>query len=416
MKKQEKKGNKFFLRIGIAVLAVLICVACVREGLAIFAEYQERVTLSLVGESAVDAPLYAEYVDAGAVAVIEGTKANLPVTMTVNTVDTTVPGSYKVTYIASNYRGKKTKVLSRVVVVRDMTPPILALHGDDFLQLKLHASYVEPGFTAIDDVDGNVTAAVQVGGSIDSRTMGEYVLTYTVSDASGNEGFASRTVIVSAPEQMVRPNSTPTIYLTFDDGPSAVTLQVLEILSKHSVKATFFVVGRNAHAHPDILRRVRDSGHAIGLHSYTHKYSEIYASKDAFYADFNKVRQEVFAITGVDTTLFRFPGGVSNTVSKKYCPGIMSLLSAETKTLGYTYFDWNIDSGDAQNFNEEQIYQRLVTSLQKLNGNTIVVLLHDTKEASVPAVDRFIQYAKEQGYVFDVLTDETPLVQQKAAN
>lgn len=139
--------------------------------------------------------------------------------------------------------------------------------------------------------------------------------------------------------------SNKTIYLTFDDGPSPRTPEVLKILRDNGVKATFFVThisGKSSHYMKDIVAE----GHTIALHSYTHDYDKIYASEEAYFADLQQISDLVYSETGVRTNLIRFPGGSSNIVSR-FNPGIMTRLTQQVTDKGYVYFDWNVVSGDA---------------------------------------------------------------------
>ena len=117
-----------------------------------------------------------------------------------------------------------------------------------------------------------------------------------------------------------------TIYLTFDDGPSAYTGQLLDVLARSGVKATFFVTNLNPE-YQDLIGRAFREGHAIGVHTSSHNYAQIYQSKEAFYRDFLGMQEIIYEQTGSYTRLFRFPGGSSNTVSRNYCYGIMTQLA-----------------------------------------------------------------------------------------
>jgi len=109
-----------------------------------------------------------------------------------------------------------------------------------------------------------------------------------------------------------------TMYLTFDDGPSEEnTRKVLEILRERNIKATFFLVGENVRLHPEVARQIVAEGHTIGIHCDNHDYDALYASVDSYVSDFEKARQTVYEVTGVETNLFRFPGGSVNAFNKK---------------------------------------------------------------------------------------------------
>ncbi|MGN1161776.1 MAG: polysaccharide deacetylase family protein [Candidatus Fimenecus sp.] len=202
------------------------------------------------------------------------------------------------------------------------------------------------------------------------------------------------------------PPSGKTVYLTFDDGPSQYTPEILNVLDRYGVKATFFVVnGRYNSVMKDIVNR----GNAIGLHSYSHNYAGIYSSDSAFYSDLNKISAVVKEQTGVETKIMRFPGGSSNTVSKKYSPGIMSRLAKSVTENGYVYFDWNCANGDAAGANTVEKQLANCKSYPKSASN-IVVLMHDNKSTTLAALPKIIEYYQSCGMSFGVLTTSTPPV------
>ena len=190
------------------------------------------------------------------------------------------------------------------------------------------------------------------------------------------------------------------VYLTFDDGPSALTEDVLNILDEYGVKATFFVVAKDDETSKQRLREIADRGHAIGLHSYTHDYRKIYASVDAFLDDFAKEREIIYSATGEYPTMFRFPGGSVNSYNKKTAKAIID----EMTRRGYTYYDWNVSSGDAEyGATRESIYRDTIT--QTKARTKAIVLCHDTnaKGDTVSQLPAILKELKQSGYRFDKL-------------
>jgi peptidoglycan/xylan/chitin deacetylase (PgdA/CDA1 family) len=194
------------------------------------------------------------------------------------------------------------------------------------------------------------------------------------------------------------------IYLTFDDGPTAVTDDVLTVLDRYKVKATFFVIYQKGGE--ERLREIQRRGHTIGLHSYSHKYNEVYASTDAFFEDLQKVSDYVEGATGIKSKLIRFPGGSSNEVSKKYSPGIMTKLVPMVKEKGYVYFDWNCENGDANgnNISPRSLVEKTIKTAPK-SANHICVLMHDGpgKKTTAQALPGIIEYFRDAGYAFESL-------------
>ena len=205
-----------------------------------------------------------------------------------------------------------------------------------------------------------------------------------------------------------------TIYLTFDDGPCIYTPDLLEVLDEYGVKVTFFVT----YNHPSCMKymaQAAKAGHSIGVHTYSHVYSSIYTSTDAYWEDFEKMQNVIYENTGIETKIFRFPGGASNLVSKKYCEGIMTDLVAQSKERGLCYFDWNIDSGDTIAANTaEDIANIIETNIEKVKNP--VVLQHDIKPKSIEAVRMVIEWALDKGYKFDVLCESSPVCHNNVLN
>lgn len=197
------------------------------------------------------------------------------------------------------------------------------------------------------------------------------------------------------------------IYLTFDDGPSVYTDEILNILDKYNVKATFFVVCSN-----DLevySKKYIEKGHTIGIHTCTHKYDSIYSSEDAFMNELNSISNLIEDYTGYKSKYIRFPGGSSNTVSS-FNRGIMTRLSNLLKEEGYKYYDWNIDSNDAGGANSEQIYSNVIGALENNSRNISMILMHDTKASTKDALEKIIVDALNMGYTFSNINDYTPEV------
>ena len=209
--------------------------------------------------------------------------------------------------------------------------------------------------------------------------------------------------VTDRPKMQVLDDDDKVVYLTFDDGPSENTGEILDILKEKNAKATFFVTGNNQE-HDDMIKRAFSEGHSIGLHTYTHDYATVYASEDAYFADLQKVSDLVESITGTKSMIIRFPGGSSNTVSAKYVKGLMTTLTKAVRDKGYQYFDWNCDSTDASGNNVP--VEKLVSNATSCTANHVDILMHDTdaKDTTVQALPQIIDYYRSQGYTFKGLT------------
>lgn len=206
------------------------------------------------------------------------------------------------------------------------------------------------------------------------------------------------------------------VYLTFDDGPSKNTNKILDILKKYNVKATFFVLGKPGKENEAALKRIVEEGHTLGMHSYSHRYADIYASKESFAEDFQAIRKFLQDVTGVTSGLYRFPGGSSNTVSDVDIQELIGYLQEQD----VVYYDWNVSSGDAssQKLSQATIYQNCIEGIA---GRAVsVVLFHDAadKDTTVEALPRVIEtlLKMEDTEILPITEDSTPVQHVKAEN
>ena len=323
-------------------------------------------------------------------------------------VDVKKTGDYVLTYTVEDSSGNKAEE-KRTIHVVDTTAPIITLAGENTVYVQNGENYTEAGYMAQDGCDGDITDRVTVSGDVDTSTAGSYILTYEVKDSSGNEASMQRTVRVYAPVQVntVDPGNK-VVYLTFDDGPGPYTAQLLDVLDKYNVKATFFVTNTR----PDYRTMIAEEakrGHTVAIHSASHVYSQIYQSEDAYFADLEEMNQIIIEQTGQGAQIIRFPGGSSNTVSAKYSRGIMSRLVKDVEARGFLYCDWNVSSGDAGSrpISTQQVVQNVTEGMQK--NNVSIVLQHDIKEFSVNAVEQIIQWGLAEGYTFLPLSTSSPM-------
>lgn len=200
------------------------------------------------------------------------------------------------------------------------------------------------------------------------------------------------------------------VCLTFDDGPSIYTDDILDVLDKYDVKATFFVNGREGY--DEEYRRIVAEGHTLGMHSYSHDYKTVYADLDSFADDLYSIKTYLYELTGVECDLYRFPGGSSNNASKADMTRLIQYLNAKE----IRYFDWNVSGGDAAGgyISADMIAWNVLNGIKKADADTCVVLLHDAsgKSTTVEALPMIIEKIQAmENTVILPITDDIDAIQ-----
>ena len=314
--------------------------------------------------------------------------------------------SDKVVYTVSDSSGNEAEAVRELAF--SIAAPAIVLIGGEEIELQAAMEFTDPGYRCVDNKENDYTDQVKVTGSVIPYKVGDYTLTYTVSNDLGDTVKAERLIHIIGAERKdpVIPEGK-TIYLTFDDGPGPFTNGLLDLLARYNVKATFFVTGLEPD-YADCIGRAYREGHAIGVHTFSHNYRQIYRSEQAFFDDFMACEELVKAQTGSYTTLMRFPGGSSNSVSN-FNPGIMRRLANIMTDMGYHYFDWNVSSGDAGNTTSTSgVIANVTTGPNGVwKNDASVVLQHDIKDFSVAAVEQIIQWGQKNGYQFLPLQEDS---------
>ena len=323
---------------------------------------------------------------------------------------------FRIIYEVSDSSGNISKTIRNVEIVDDIEPNI-KLNGNTNMTVYLNGKYEEKGATAEDEKDGDLTDQIKIEGTVDTSKEGKYTITYSVTDSSGNKAVKERTVTVkkkTADDDIADGNGV--IYLTFDDGPSTgITPKILDILAEKNVKATFFILNYNS-AGEKLVQREYNEGHTVGIHGYSHDYHTIYQSEEAYMTNLTKLQSKIKASTGYTSTITRFPGGSSNTISR-FNQGIMTRLTRLVIERGFRYYDWNISSGDAGGASSSQeVYNNVTSGLKKTRSN--VVLMHDFSgnTKTLNALSDIIDYGIENGYTFKRITESTPMVRHGVQN
>ncbi|MEE3480399.1 MAG: polysaccharide deacetylase family protein [Lachnospiraceae bacterium] len=247
------------------------------------------------------------------------------------------------------------------------------------------------------------------------KSLGQKVSTLETSkaEAAAQEADMDSGTLVAdtktAEENLAGEDDILKVYLTFDDGPSTNTDKILDILDDYGVKATFFVTGKTDDASKAAMKRIVDEGHTIGMHSFSHDYSQIYSSEAAFEADFTQIQNLIYDTTGVDCFYYRFPGGSSNKVSNTDMAEFIKFLNSQN----VTYYDWNVANGDAttQAYTTDDLIENVMSDVVKYK--TSVVLMHDAadKGKTVESLPTLIQDLQAKGALILPISKDTTVIQ-----
>lgn len=291
------------------------------------------------------------------------------------------------------------------------TDIVLELKGTLIEYVVKGEAYVDKGIKVSNICGRELNINYSVESTVDTNVPGTYRVRYKMSDSPVEQ---ERIVVVydKVTSNNIHESGEKVVYLTFDDGPGAYTEELLDILAKYDVKATFFVTAQFKKYLP-LLKREHDDGHVVALHTKTHDWN-IYRSFENYYKDFLEMNSIIEEYTGAKTKIFRFPGGGSNTISRGKSLGVMKYNVSQMNKLGYTYFDWNVDSGDAAGAQEDKIFQNVINGISSRNYS--VVLMHDIKRPTINTIEKIIQYGLDNGYTFATLTADASTVHHHVNN
>ncbi len=391
------------------------------------------VHIEVKGSQKIRLKLGEDYQEYGAVASFLG--HNLSVHFK-GQVDTNRVGTYTIVYKARNPLGI-AREKRRVVEVYDALKPTIKLKGSLLVVVPLDATYVEPGYEAIDLVDGDLTSKVKVEGAIDTKKEGLYELVYHVQDSSGNEALVKRLVRVQAKIlsyqadydkidntkngwwtdnqfDQVRPRGgadreqlkqysayflgpdDQTIYLTFDEGSGDTYLdEIADLLAQHQVQATFFLCGHFMDEHREQVQKWVEQGHSIGNHTFHHRDTVSYANEAGFFefqreiTDMEELYQE---ITGQPMErLYRAPKGEWSYRTLKM-----------VQDMGYRTYFWSADYLD---FDQTYSKEHALEEMMKRYHNGAIYMLHPKQKGTYEALPSFIEKMRQLGYQFGLVKD-----------
>ena len=402
----KKSHIKLYLSILIILDILILFELC-------FGTIFIKPELKVNGEKQINVEVNTQYQDQGASSTHHNRDISKRIT-TQNNVNINKVGTYEVIYTVKVFFTEISTF--RTVNVIDTTPPVLELFGSRDVKIMEGREFYEDGYIAKDNYDGDITNNVII--EKEQITPTQFKMNYKIVDSSNNINSLHRVVDVLPMTKAEDVNKNGVIYLTFDDGPSLdITPHILDILKEEEIKATFFIINFEGPEQEELIKRIVADGHTIGIHGYSHDYATIYASDEAFMNNIKTLQQKVFNLTGVDTKIIRFPGGSSNTISKRYSEKIMTRLSQKVITEGYMYYDWNVTSGDSGDVHTAKaVYRNVTRRISKNKAN--IVLLHDYSgnNKTLNSLKNIIKYAKKHEYTFEPINADTPLVMHNISN
>ena len=306
----------------------------------------------------------------------------------------------------NNKRQRRVQRLKRLIVIMLIMVFVIPVTISIVLAVQLHGLGKQVNELQAEIASMQIQLEEQKVGAADSQELTEEEASADVQTLE-NQNVWSESLGTTPADSGIHK-----VYLTFDDGPSANTDQILDILDEYGVKATFFVVGKEGYN--DQYRRIVEEGHTLGMHSYSHVYRDIYESVEAYGQDLEKLHTYLYELTGVDSRIVRLPGGSSNTVSKDKIQDIIAYLGQQ----GMTYYDWNVSSGDAASgyVSAQQIADNVLNHVSE--HHTSIVLMHDAsgKNTTVEALPIILEKILESdNMVLLPITEDTVPIQHVQA-
>lgn len=395
------------------------------------------ITIKVHGDQIMEVDYAASYQELGAEASFFGKKLQVTIT---GKVDTSKLATQTVQYAVKNKLGvvKKEK---RIIKIVDRVAPKLTLQGENVVTIRQGEKYIDPGYTLIDNVEGDISKRVVISGKVNSDKIGTYELKYVGKDSFANASSAKRTVKVIAKEISYidaydnidnsartwwsgnkKDNKIPlegaaatkeelkkyqayylgpddkVIYLTFDEGSNDTYVkEIMEVLNNNQVKGTFFFCGNYVVTNPEVMKALVKSGHSVGNHTYHHKSMYQYATRESF-------QQFIQEIRDVETAFYDITGTNTDKVYREP-RGDWSYRDLQiVKDMGYKTFFWSADYYDFAGTTAKEI--ALTSWLQKYH-NGAIYLIHPKNKGNYEALDDFIKEMKKRGYRFDLVKNIT---------
>jgi len=397
---------------------------------------KELPKITLKGDNTIELGLDEEYIEPGYTA-IDNVDGDITDKVEIsNNIDIKNYGEYKVIYKVTDSNNLTIEKI-RKVIVKDKKYPTITLKGNSIVDVLLGEEYIEEGFIAKDNIDGDITDKVEVSSNINYKKIGSYQITYTVKDSYDNITTIKRTVNVvkklleykdeydnidntsrgwwsinkfdyqrpsggASIEELKEYNAyylgpdEKVIYLTYDEGSNDTYLpEIIDVLNKNNVKATFFLCRNYMLMNKDLVKKMVDNGHLIGNHTFHHYKMPTLADKkdfDKYVYEVRAVEETYKEITGKDMEkIYREPRGEWSYRSLQ----IVKDLGYKTYFYSAYYYDYAADLSKAD----------ALDKMMKRYHNGAIYLFHPKNKGNLEALDDFIKQMKELGYRFDLVNN-----------
>lgn len=310
-------------------------------------------------------------------------------------------------------RRKRVQLLKKLIIIVPLTTIILLMLLCIFLAVRLYMVQKELR-TLRNEI--KETAVIDTEKLSESKEADfELDMVDDLYEATHVDEYTRTEIDLSTQDDKAVTQQMREVYLTFDDGPSSNTARILDILKEYDVKATFFVTGKEEPEYQVLYKRIVEEGHTLAMHSYSHRYQDLYQSLESFSDDLNKLQEFLYETTGVWCRYYRFPGGSSNEVSKIDMHELIEYLDQQD----IEYFDWNVSSGDATNgyISADNIVQNCVGKLESLSRP--IILMHDAanKNTTVEALPKLIESIQSmENTKIVAISDETTAIHHISNN
>lgn len=355
--------------------------------------------IKLKGDQIIEISINSKYEEPGFAATDEYDGELTDKVEIIGEVNTQEYGEYVIKYKVTDNSSNTTEV-NRIIKVIDEIEPTIECKNN-YSAFKTGSINII-GCEATDNFDGDLTNLITVSGEYDVNEPGIYKIKYKVSDNAGNKTSIEHNIIIYNEKQS-------TAYLTFNNSPTSLTDEILEILNEYQIKSTFFVSLEQKEEYYKQLNKILENGNELGIIGY-HQTENIYKNSKTFKSYFEETEELIYNKTGKKITSYRFPE-TSN--SKKLNINTFNKIKEYLNNKNIIYYDWNIEPTNPSNLNitYKEMIEKTITQILNNESNEIVINFYDTEEsqATIESLSTIIELLKEMNYEFDTINNSTPI-------